>query len=59
MRNIYIQFQENGLWRTCSTLTETGSAQRILMDMQAAKNIYKDKRIRAVDHDGRMIDMLG
>lgn len=59
MRNIYIQFQEGGMWRNCMTLTEGASSQRILMDMQAAKNMYTDKRIRAVDHDGRLIDMLG
>ena len=33
MRNIYIQFQEGGMWRNCMTLTEGASSQRILMDL--------------------------
>ena len=58
MDNIFIQFQEYGAWRTCTTLTSNENTQRILIEMQTAQRNYPGKRIRAVDKDNRLIDML-
>jgi len=58
MGNIFIQFQEHGTWRTCVIFLDTENAQRILIEMQIAQRNYPGKRIRAVDNDNRLIDML-
>ena len=51
-----IQVQISGNWQTyCSTLNDP---QYILNEMKNAKNIYPDLRVRAVDQDGRTLDMM-
>jgi hypothetical protein len=57
--NDYIQIQmEQGLgrWLTCSTVIN--NSQFIAHSMRNPKKIYPDKRIQAVDRDGRLIDTL-
>ena len=56
MDRVEIQVQISGNWQTvCSTLNDS---QYILNEMKNAKNIYPDLRVRAVDNNGRLIDML-
>ena len=56
MDNVEIQIQVSGNWQTlCSTLNDS---QYILNEMRNAKNIYPELRIRAVDKDGRVLDMM-
>ena len=51
-----IQVQVSGNWQTLGrTLNDS---QYILNEMKNAKNIYPELRIRAVDKDGRVLDMM-
>ncbi len=57
----YIQIQvdignPSGSWRTLSTTMN--NAQYIAHAMKQLSNRYPDKRIRAVDANGRLVDML-
>lgn len=52
-----IQFDNNGQWQTVTTLPSTDS-QRVQLEMQNAKRTYPERRIRAVDDQGRLIDLL-
>ena len=56
--NNLIQIQANfsGNWRTVSHVTNNGSF--ITHGMKAAQKGHPTKRIRAVDSEGRMVDML-
>ncbi len=57
MDQVQIQFQDlTGNWMTVR-ITQNNS-QMILMAMKDVKQIYPDKRVRAVDMDGRLIDIL-
>ena len=58
MDSIIIQFQDFGSWRNLTTMTGNENSQRILLEMQNAKKIYPNKRIRAIDNDGRIVDIL-
>jgi len=51
-----IQIQNTGVWQTITSCLN--DSQIILMEMQNVKNIYPDLRVRAVDKNGRLIDML-
>lgn len=57
MDQVQIQFQDlTGNWMTVR-ITQNNS-QMIIMAMREVKNTYPDKRVRAVDMDGRLIDIL-
>lgn len=56
--NIYIQFLDNSGWRNCVTMSATNNAERILIEMRSAAQSYPGYRIRAVDEDGRVVDIL-
>ena len=57
MNQVQIQFQDlTGNWMTVR-ITQNNS-QMIIMAMREVKQIYPDKRVRAVDTDGRLLDML-
>jgi len=57
MDQVQIQFQDlTGNWSTVR-ITQNNS-QMIIMAMRDVKQIYPDKRVRAVDMDGRLLDML-
>ena len=56
-QRILIQVQDNvGTWRTYHTTFN--DSQLILMRMKEQKNIFPDKRVRAVDENGRLLDMM-
>jgi hypothetical protein len=58
MDNIHIQAQDqSGMWRTYHTTIN--QSQKILIEMQNLKNRYPDFRVRAVDDNGRLVDLLG
>jgi len=55
---VHIQLQDHdGNWRTQHTTFN--NSQRILQEMKTVKSRHPDKRVRAIDKDGRMVDMLG
>lgn len=57
MDNINLQVQdETGNWRTY-TVTQNNS-QLIIMGMRQLQWQFPDKRIRAVDSNGRLVDIL-
>jgi len=53
---VEIQIQVTGNWQTIRSCLN--DSQIILMEMKNVKNIYPDYRVRAVDKNGRLIDML-
>ena len=58
MNEVFIQAQDkSGMWRTYQTTQN--QSQLILIRMQEIKNRYPDFRVRAVDKDGRVVDILG
>jgi hypothetical protein len=59
MKRIHIQTQDtSGNWRTCHTTDASPNMQRVLSEMKSLKQRYPDYRVRAVDDDGRVVDIL-
>lgn len=57
MDRIEIQLQDKtGNWRTFHITTN--NSQRILQEMQSLQQRYPDHRIRAVDQNGKLVDIL-
>jgi hypothetical protein len=57
MDRVEIQAQDTtGNWRTYH-ITDTNS-QRILSEMKSLQSRYPDYRIRAIDQNGRVVDIL-
>lgn len=57
MDQVQIQMQDiSGNWRTFHITIN--NSQMILSEMRALASRYPDARVRAVDMDGRLIDML-
>ena len=57
MEYISIQAQDkSGMWRTYSRVQN--NSQRIRDAMIELQRQHPDYRIRAVDHDGRIVDLL-
>lgn len=55
MVQVQVQFL-GGMWRTVTSVMN--SSQYIIRAMHNAQHAYPDKRIRTVDQNGRLIDML-
>jgi hypothetical protein len=57
MNQVQIQLQDStGNWRTFHiTLNES---QRIVSEMKQLSSRYPNQRVRAVDMDGRLVDIL-
>jgi hypothetical protein len=52
-----IQFQQpSGLWQTVSRVAN--NLQRISFELRSVQARYPDRRVRAVDSSGRLIDLL-
>jgi hypothetical protein len=59
MANIYVQFQNISGWNTVTIMDATSSSpQVILMEMQSVKRMMQGARVRTVDENDRLIDML-
>jgi hypothetical protein len=57
MDQVQIQLQDTtGNWRTYH-ITQNNS-QRILSEMKQLSSRFPDQRVRAVDMDGRLVDIL-
>jgi len=57
MDYVSIQAQDlSGMWRTYSNVEN--NSQRILTEMQSLQRQFPDFRIRAVDANGRVVDIL-
>ena len=57
--NGYIQIQAdygNGSWRTLNTVMN--NSQYIAHAMKSVAKMHPTKRVRAVDNNGRLVDML-
>lgn len=58
MENVYIQVQDfTGNWKNASILIVNDS-QRILHEMRNVQMSSPNMRVRAVDENGRLLDML-
>jgi|tagenome__1003787_1003787.scaffolds.fasta_scaffold20970098_7 hypothetical protein len=54
---ISIQIQDyGGNWRTVANVWN--NAQRMIFELRSVQSRYPDRRVRAIDQDGRLIDML-
>jgi len=52
-----VQIQDyGGNWRTVSKVVN--NLQRIGFELRSVKSRYPDRRVRAVDKSGRLIDLL-
>ena len=59
MDRVDIQAQDlSGNWRTYHTTSLIGNSQRILSEMKSLQERYPNYRIRAVDQNGRIVDIL-
>lgn len=57
MERIYIQIQsEDGNWQTY--VTTENQPPVITNEMQELKRRYPEKRVRAIDESGRLVDFL-
>lgn len=57
MDNIQVQVQDDtGNWRTYQITTN--NSQMIRSAMRQLKTQFPDNRVRAVDMDGRLVDMM-
>lgn len=54
---IEIQIQDGGNWRTIHITFN--NSQMILNEMNNMKLRFPDKRVRAIDSNGRVVDMMG
>jgi len=58
MDRVEIQAQDTtGNWRTYHVTFN--NSQRILSEMKSLKERHPDYRVRAIDQNGRVIDILG
>ena len=58
MNDVEIQLQdESGNWRTY--LITINNSQMIHLRMKELKNQHPDRRVRALDSNGRLVDMIG
>lgn len=55
---IYIQFLDSSGWRTCQTMSAKGADYRVDIAMREAMRSYPNKRIRAINDKGNIVDML-
>jgi hypothetical protein len=53
-----IQWLDDSGWRTTEIFSSKGGGDTISKKMQEAQRYYKGYRIRCVDGNGRMVDML-
>ena len=53
---VKIQFQDNGTWRTY--ITTLNNSQRITSEMRQLKESFPDKRVRAIDANGRLVEFM-
>jgi len=59
MKNYYIQAQDpSGNWRTYHVTQAGPNMQRILSEMKTLKQRLPNYRIRTIDQDGRVVDIL-
>lgn len=59
MNDDYIQIQAdygNGSWRTLNTVIN--NSQYIAHAMKSVKSMHPAKRVRAIDAQGRLVDMM-
>jgi len=57
MERIDIQLQDgSGMWRTY--LNTTNNSQRILSEMRSLQSRFPNFRVRAINSEGRVVDIL-
>lgn len=52
-----VQIDNNGAWLTVSTLPAQDT-QKLLIELRSQKIAFPNKRVRAVDSAGRLVDLL-
>lgn len=54
---VFIQIDNNGSWQTVTSFDQSGS-QKLIIEMNNQKRAHPNQRVRAVDQDGRLLDLL-
>lgn len=52
-----MQVDNNGTWRT-ATVLPAQDTQKLLIELKSQKTASPNKRVRAVDSAGRLVDLL-
>jgi hypothetical protein len=58
MEDYRIQFLDNSGWRTCVTFSSRSDGAQVRREMEQAQVYYPGHRIRCVDSEDRLIDLL-
>jgi hypothetical protein len=58
MRYIHFQIEDGWSWSTLSSAEEGTVQSAILVELRNLKMRNQDRRVRCVDEDGRLLDML-
>jgi len=58
MRYITYQIEDGWAWLNIGSAEEGTSTSAMLIEMRNLKNRYPDRRVRCVDWDGRLLDMM-
>lgn len=58
MRNITYQIEDGFSWVDIGGAEEGTSTFAIQFEMRNLKNRYPNRRVRCVDHDGRLLDLM-
>lgn len=58
MRYIHFQIEDGWSWRTLHSAEEGTVQSAILVELRNLKIRNPDRRVRCVDEDGRLLDML-
>ena len=59
MGSVHIQWQDSSGWATTVVLEAPVGDPELQRALRSAQNMYPGKRIRAVDDQGRLLDLLG
>ena len=58
MRYIKYQIEDARTWLDIGSAEEGASTSAMLTELRNLKNRYPDRRVRCVDPDGRLLDMM-
>lgn len=54
---VFIQIDNNGSWQTVTSFDQNGS-QKLILELRNQKRAHPKQRVRAIDEDGRLLDLV-
>lgn len=54
---VFIQIDNNGSWQTVTSFDQHGS-QKLILELRNQKRAHPKQRVRAIDEDGRLLDLV-